>query len=306
MAKCPECATEFEAGQLFCPKCGCDVSRYEEPGDDAIPDAGAPPPAAGEPEADAAAPDEPFAAGVQPGPPAAAPPPGEADAAVSDFVPDEMPPAPAPPEQPEPVAPPPPAEPVEGQEEAAAPTAGPEGPEAGAAPVEPPAPPPEPAVPPAPPVPAPEPTPTGKCERCGVDSATPVCPVCAKSPEPHIILNVDGFEPVRYRGRKVHRVPITLDEVLVGRRDAAKNIYPEIDLSDFHSQGFISRSHAKVLFERDKHFLTDVAGRETTAIVKKGETEPRTVAVEEKVELEDGDRFIIGDAVSFTVILPGG
>jgi hypothetical protein len=135
-----------------------------------------------------------------------------------------------------------------------------------------------------------------------------VCGDCAASPAPTLILEVEGHEPVRFRGRKVFRVAVTMDELLFGRRDAARGIYPDVDLQDFHGQAdtFLSRKHAQVVRDRGAHYVEDLAGQDTTEFANAMGEEVKPLPKEERRELKPGNRFVLGSAVGFTVKLPEG
>jgi hypothetical protein len=165
--------------------------------------------------------------------------------------------------------------------------------------------PPETAVEESLPSPRPQPAaPTETCVRCGCESDATVCGVCRASPEPTMILEVEGFDSVLYRGRSVRRIPITTDELLVGRCDPGGGIYPEIDLREFHRRqmGFVSRRHAQLFREHDRHFIVDVAGQETTEFAEKLGDDLEKLAVDSRRELKPGNRVVIGSAVTFRVL----
>jgi len=272
MPSCPECGTEFEAGEMYCPQCSHDVSNriamdtteevpeFEDPGDlDSNRNNGTESPASNIQSDDApeSPPEEedhaPYLNGVKPIGPSA---PSDEDADSSDFTPDNLPS-------------------VESK---------------------------SPPLPPQPPVEA------GICSRCGCESTSPVCDTCTKSPPPTLILELENkWDTVLFRGKKVKRVLVTMDLIRIGRRDPVNRVWPEVDLFSFHNdkRGFISREHAEIVRrEGDKHFLMDVAGNNSTWYFEAGSKKHIELNKDEMVELKEGDRVIIGEEVGFSVIVP--
>jgi hypothetical protein len=160
------------------------------------------------------------------------------------------------------------------------------------------------AVPPPPPGAGADAGPAGKCVLCGCPATTRTCSVCASLPEPAIVLQVAGFDPVIYRGRKVFRVAVVSDVISIGRRDPATQNYPDIDLRDFHANnvGFTSRKQAEIVYDRGKYHVTDVSGRETTQYAPDGNSAWEAVPLNEKRELKVGSRVMFGEAVSLEVL----
>lgn len=150
------------------------------------------------------------------------------------------------------------------------------------------------------------PVPATTCRRCRAPSNAPVCDVCANTPAPRLVLEVEGYEPVIYRGREVKRIEITSDEVKIGRRDPSQGDYPDIDLREFHRQqiGFCSRRHAEIVYQRGDYYLVDLAGLDTTEYAESADADLELVPAKERRQLKDGSRVMIGSAVTFKVVVP--
>lgn len=148
-------------------------------------------------------------------------------------------------------------------------------------------------------------SPAGKCLRCGAPGDS-ICRDCSALPAPTLILEVEGYDPIRHRGKRVQRIPIVQDELLIGRRDAGQGIYPEIDLQDFQGQGYIGRKHAQIVRERGRHFLVHIHASEPTQYAAGSGQDLQPLATGDRRELQPGNRFVIGEAVAFRVLGPEG
>lgn len=145
-----------------------------------------------------------------------------------------------------------------------------------------------------------------KCIRCGCSASAAICDICAALPEPALILQVEGFEPLIYRGRKVFRIAVLADVVSVGRRDPATQTYPDIDLREFHANdvGFTSRRQAEIVYDNGGYHVTDLGGKETTQFAPDANSEWQIVPLNERCELKVGSRVMFGEAVSLHVLDP--
>src|SRR5207344_1994194 len=70
-------------------------------------------------------------------------------------------------------------------------------------------------------------------------------------PRPPGVLVVKGGEK---------RLPLTSDEVTIGRADPVTGLRPDIDLSVEDINRFISRRHAKILYKDGTYFLVEEVG----------------------------------------------
>jgi len=83
--------------------------------------------------------------------------------------------------------------------------------------------------------------------------------------------------------------PITKDEVLVGRKSPADNIFPEIDLTDVDPECYISRRHLKIRKRGEKFFIEDLGSSNGTFT---GDGLKLTPSVE--YPLKNGDHLQLG------------
>jgi hypothetical protein len=110
-------------------------------------------------------------------------------------------------------------------------------------------------------------------------------------------LCVLGTEPVTFLHRPAMAVFISSGELLIGRRDVARSIYPDIDLGGLSDFGFAARRHARVSVREGRLFVTHLAVQPTTAV-----NDPsQTLSQDQSRELHPGDRLMIGEAITFVV-----
>lgn len=110
-------------------------------------------------------------------------------------------------------------------------------------------------------------------------------------------IEVAGEEVVKFRGRRARRIEIGGEPLIIGRRDPRSGTYPDVDLQDLSDYGYTSRRHARLHQVDGRLFVTDLKGLDTTAIGDASETIPGN----HPVELNDGDRLVIGEAVTFVI-----
>ena len=157
------------------------------------------------------------------------------------------------------------------------------------------------------------------CPRCGAwyDRGAAACEGCARpleavGPEP---AGGDPLPPLAPHGappRTAFRlrpdpaggfavpggaVEVGTKPLLIGRKDVMGRVYPDVDLSTLPDIGYTSRRHAEVRVDGGRLVVTDLPGRDTTAVNDPARTLPGGVPV----ALAPGDRLILGDVVTFLV-----
>jgi hypothetical protein len=110
-------------------------------------------------------------------------------------------------------------------------------------------------------------------------------------------LRVEGGKPVRFRGLAATEFEVDA-ELLLGRRDAGRGIYPDVDLTDFHDErSYLSRRHAQLRVDGGRLFVTDLPGADTTAVNDLAKPVPGNAPL----ELHNGDHLYLGDVVTLVV-----
>ncbi len=149
-------------------------------------------------------------------------------------------------------------------------------------PVAPPPPPPPPPTPAAEPDPAAAPAAGGPtaCAACGANNLPNVafCEDCGASLSAGGVNPVSSQPPVTYdaptpvaptpqpdagrRARLLHssgkEFPLDKDVILIGRRSPVDGIFPEVDLTDYDTESYISRRHAKLMLNESGILFEDL------------------------------------------------
>lgn len=150
------------------------------------------------------------------------------------------------------------------------------------------------------PVEQPAATPPESFEEPGppVDTQPP-----APAPEPRPVLPMPGaFSEPAQLTLYVNRQPvnthyINTDETLIGRKDVRSDVYPDIDLTDHDTQGFVSRKHAYIYRQNKNYTLYAVSN----GGVQLGQ---ELLQLGERRALSDGDVIVIAGILAFRFKMP--
>lgn len=109
-------------------------------------------------------------------------------------------------------------------------------------------------------------------------------------------LEIESGKEVFYRGDYVTQIPLTKDELLVGRRDVIAGHYPDVDLAMYwKTDKSVSRRHLRFYFNiRGAFFVEDLCNNNVTFLGDYDHAINR-----ECVELHPGDRIIVSRSVVF-------
>jgi hypothetical protein len=153
------------------------------------------------------------------------------------------------------------------------------------------------------------------CEVCGMDFATgqmPVAPATGPAPaadpaaataEWVAVVSADHryFESNQAESpdatvtfptdAEVREVPLTSDEILIGRRSDSKGIFPAIDLSEPPSDPGVSRKHAVLRRQPDGEWVVIDQGSTNGTVVRGAVT---AIKPGDAVRLHDGDHLHVG------------
>lgn len=145
------------------------------------------------------------------------------------------------------------------------------------------------------------------CLLCG--ARLPVLPVQSETVvadgDPQILLPVGPAEPPRgalaialyhdTEDRVLHYHVIESDTTLIGREDAARSVYPDLDLSRFVTDGVaaerVSRQHARLIRRGRRLELEVIEGSTGTQVNRE------IVAAGTRVTVEVGTRIVLGARV---------
>ena len=154
------------------------------------------------------------------------------------------------------------------------------------------------------------------CEVCGLDFATGQLPA-APAAAPPAAAPAAGQETVEWMAvvsadhayfesnqaespdaamtfptdAAVREVPLTSDEVLIGRRSDSQGVFPQIDLGEPPSDPGVSRRHAVLRRKRDGEWVVVDLGSTNGTVVRSAVT---AIRPGDAVRLHDGDHVHVG------------
>jgi FHA domain len=91
------------------------------------------------------------------------------------------------------------------------------------------------------------------------------------------------------RGKQIQEYLIEKAETVIGRWDAARNIFPDIDLEQADVETKISRRHARILMKNDECWVEDLGSLNGTVINRQHHLQQGKPFL-----LRDGDEIIVG------------
>jgi hypothetical protein len=159
------------------------------------------------------------------------------------------------------------------------------------------------------------------CEGCGLDFATGQMPAAPVAPDPAVATagapsgwravveadqafydsnEADGPTAITFPdGAGTREIPLTGDEVWIGRRSEAKGFFPAIDLSSPVADPGVSHRHAVLRRQADGSWgLLDEQSTNGTWL--NGGDKP--VPYGAVIALKDGDRINVGSFTSITIL----
>jgi len=90
-------------------------------------------------------------------------------------------------------------------------------------------------------------------------------------------------------GRLGREFPVTEAEVMIGRWDAERGIFPDIDLDEEDPEAKVSRRHARIFYRDGRFWIEDLGSLNGTFVNRGPRLRPGQAA-----PLEHGDEIIVG------------
>lgn len=99
-----------------------------------------------------------------------------------------------------------------------------------------------------------------------------------------------GARLVVVRGGQVGKeFPLTGTEAMIGRWDADRGIFPDIDLDADDPEAKVSRRHARIIIQGDRYFVEDLGSTNGTFVNRQHRLRPN-----QPYPLGNGDEIIVG------------
>ncbi len=115
------------------------------------------------------------------------------------------------------------------------------------------------------------------------------------------VLVIEGGQTVFFDGAMTSRVPLDVDQIVVGRRDPQRGHYPEVDLTHFcHLDPHISRRHARIVRQGGSWMVEDLCANDATWLNDRAH-----VLNGESAALSHGDRILISDSIAMRFTVTG-
>jgi hypothetical protein len=144
------------------------------------------------------------------------------------------------------------------------------------------------------------------CEHDGYDYVAGAVPATHRSWAVIVAVDHDYFErvapnaiefPTDVPGRQL---PLTGDDILIGRRSRSRGIFPDIDLSIPPEDPGVSHMHARLVRGADGAYaLVDLGSTNGTTM----NADPTPIPPETAITVTDGDRIHVGAWTTITVRL---
>lgn len=91
------------------------------------------------------------------------------------------------------------------------------------------------------------------------------------------------------KGSAEQEFVLTKPEILIGRWDATRGIFPDIDLEQTDLESKVSRRHARIICRDGQHWIEDLGSLNGTVINRQHRLQQG-----KPVQLRDGDEIIVG------------
>ncbi|MBL8202807.1 MAG: FHA domain-containing protein [Blastocatellia bacterium] len=138
----------------------------------------------------------------------------------------------------------------------------------------------------------PPPPPSFLREDLKPSQARPISPISRlfeDEEETSLALTVNARLVLMVAGRTGKEFSISKAEMLIGRWDAARGIFPDVDLDDADQETKVSRRHARIFSQNNQFWIEDLGSLNGTVINRQHRLQRGKPYL-----LKDGDEIIVG------------
>jgi hypothetical protein len=138
----------------------------------------------------------------------------------------------------------------------------------------------------------PPPPPSFLCEDLKPNPARPISPIgrlFEEEAEPSAALALSARLVLIVAGRAGQEFLLTKAETLIGRWDAARGIFPDVDLDEVDRETKVSRRHARIFNQNQQYWIEDLGSLNGTIINRQHRLQRGQPYL-----LKDGDEIIVG------------
>lgn len=136
------------------------------------------------------------------------------------------------------------------------------------------------------------PPPSFLCEDLKPVPARPISPISRlfeDDEEVHVAIGMNARLLLVIAGRTGKEFFLTKSEMLIGRWDAARGIFPDVDLDDADQETKVSRRHARIFNQNNQYWIEDLGSLNGTVINRQHRLQRGQPYL-----LKDGDEIIVG------------
>ena len=138
----------------------------------------------------------------------------------------------------------------------------------------------------------PPPPPSFLCEDLKPSQARPISPISRlfeDEEEAAVAMAANARLVLIEAGRTGKEFPLSKAEMLIGRWDAARGIFPDVDLDDADLGTKVSRRHARIFSQNNQYWIEDLGSLNGTVINRQQRLQRGKPHL-----LKDGDEIIVG------------
>ena len=119
--------------------------------------------------------------------------------------------------------------------------------------------------------------------------ARPISPISRLFEDEEVAVKTDARLVLIVAGRTGKEFSLSKAEMLIGRWDAARGVFPDVDLDDADLETKVSRRHARVFSQNNQYWIEDLGSLNGTVVNRQHRLQRGQPYL-----LKDGDEIIVG------------
>ncbi len=135
----------------------------------------------------------------------------------------------------------------------------------------------------------PPPPPSFLCDDLKPSPARPISPISRLFEDEEEVVSGNARLVLIVAGRAGKEFSLSRAEMLIGRWDAARGIFPDVDLDDADLETKVSRRHARIFSQNNQFWIEDLGSLNGTVVNRQHRLQRGQPYL-----LKDGDEIIVG------------
>ena len=119
--------------------------------------------------------------------------------------------------------------------------------------------------------------------------ARPISPISRLFEDEEEVVTTNARLVLIKAGRAGQEFSLSKTEVLIGRWDAARGVFPDVDLDDADLETKVSRRHARIFSQNNQYWIEDLGSLNGTVVNRQHRLQRGQPYL-----LKDGDEIIVG------------